>query len=231
MIRGTVAPANVRRRAGSGSTEASTCNRHTPRAQRTKMTEYRTWFHERRRPSRGIRDWHLASRRGPRRRYRFRASDVPDGGSNASDAAPVKAPTSKWRLAMRRVVSLWARTLVTPRGPAFASDRLNAISASYPRPRHTGTGLERRPVSASSTRRAIRPCPTLTDGAGGFLPGVPLGCLGIGDRDQDRALATPGRSPLISGCRRRQRHAGASACYPPHLCRFRVSVAPAGGSN
>jgi hypothetical protein len=34
------------------SDEASTCKRHAPGAQRAKMTEYRTWFHERRRPPR-----------------------------------------------------------------------------------------------------------------------------------------------------------------------------------
>ncbi len=34
------------------SEEASTCKRHAPPAQRAKMTEYRTWFHERRRPPR-----------------------------------------------------------------------------------------------------------------------------------------------------------------------------------
>jgi hypothetical protein len=34
------------------SEEASTCKRHAPGAQRAKMTEYRTWFHERRRPPR-----------------------------------------------------------------------------------------------------------------------------------------------------------------------------------
>jgi hypothetical protein len=34
------------------SDEASTCKRHAPRAQRGKMTEYRAWFHERRRPPR-----------------------------------------------------------------------------------------------------------------------------------------------------------------------------------
>jgi hypothetical protein len=34
------------------SEEASTCRRHAPRAQRAKMTEYRTWFRERRRPPR-----------------------------------------------------------------------------------------------------------------------------------------------------------------------------------
>jgi hypothetical protein len=32
--------------------EASTCKRHAPRAQRAKMTDYRAWFHERRRPPR-----------------------------------------------------------------------------------------------------------------------------------------------------------------------------------
>ncbi len=32
--------------------EASTCRRHAPSAQRAKMTEYRAWFHERRRPPR-----------------------------------------------------------------------------------------------------------------------------------------------------------------------------------
>jgi hypothetical protein len=35
------------------SAEASTCRRHAPAAQRAKMTEYRNWFQERRRPPRG----------------------------------------------------------------------------------------------------------------------------------------------------------------------------------
>ena len=34
------------------SEEASTCKRRAPSAQRAKMTEYRAWFHERRRPPR-----------------------------------------------------------------------------------------------------------------------------------------------------------------------------------
>jgi hypothetical protein len=34
------------------SNEASTCKRYAPRAQRAKMTEYRAWFNERRRPPR-----------------------------------------------------------------------------------------------------------------------------------------------------------------------------------
>jgi hypothetical protein len=34
------------------SAEASTCKRHAPGAQRAKMTQYRAWFHERRRPPR-----------------------------------------------------------------------------------------------------------------------------------------------------------------------------------
>jgi len=34
------------------SEEASTCKRQAPSAQRAKMTEYRAWFHERRRPPR-----------------------------------------------------------------------------------------------------------------------------------------------------------------------------------
>jgi hypothetical protein len=38
--------------APDNSAEASTCKRHAPGAQRGKMTEYRTWFHERRRPPR-----------------------------------------------------------------------------------------------------------------------------------------------------------------------------------
>jgi hypothetical protein len=33
------------------SEEASTCKRHASSAQRAKMMEYRTWFHERRRPA------------------------------------------------------------------------------------------------------------------------------------------------------------------------------------
>jgi hypothetical protein len=39
--------------APEGSEEASTCKRHAPVPQRTKMAEYRAWFHERRRPPRG----------------------------------------------------------------------------------------------------------------------------------------------------------------------------------
>jgi hypothetical protein len=35
------------------SDEASTCKRRASSAQRAKMSEYRTWFHERRRPPRG----------------------------------------------------------------------------------------------------------------------------------------------------------------------------------
>jgi hypothetical protein len=38
--------------AAEGSEEAATCKRHAPAAQRTKMAEYRAWFHERRRPPR-----------------------------------------------------------------------------------------------------------------------------------------------------------------------------------
>ena len=38
--------------AAEGSEEASTCRRYAPRAQRAKMTEYRPWFNERRRPPR-----------------------------------------------------------------------------------------------------------------------------------------------------------------------------------
>ncbi len=38
--------------AAEKSDEASTCKRHAPSAQRAKMTEYRPWFHERRRPPR-----------------------------------------------------------------------------------------------------------------------------------------------------------------------------------
>jgi hypothetical protein len=34
------------------SDEASTCKRHAPGAQRAKMTKYRPWFQERRRPPR-----------------------------------------------------------------------------------------------------------------------------------------------------------------------------------
>jgi hypothetical protein len=38
--------------AQGGSEEASTCKRQAPSAQRAKMTKYRMWFHERRRPPR-----------------------------------------------------------------------------------------------------------------------------------------------------------------------------------
>ena len=34
------------------SEEAATCKRHASLAQRAKMTQYRAWFHERRRPPR-----------------------------------------------------------------------------------------------------------------------------------------------------------------------------------
>jgi hypothetical protein len=39
--------------AAEGSEEAATCKRRAPEAQRGKMTEYRAWFNERRRPPRG----------------------------------------------------------------------------------------------------------------------------------------------------------------------------------
>jgi hypothetical protein len=39
--------------APEGSEEAATCRRRAPAAQRAKMTNYRAWFHERRRPPRG----------------------------------------------------------------------------------------------------------------------------------------------------------------------------------
>jgi hypothetical protein len=39
--------------AKEGSQEAATCRRHAPAGQRAKMSEYRPWFHERRRPARG----------------------------------------------------------------------------------------------------------------------------------------------------------------------------------
>ncbi|WP_415187862.1 hypothetical protein [Rhodomicrobium sp.] len=38
--------------AAEGTDEASTCKRRAPAAQRTKMQDYRVWFHERRRPAR-----------------------------------------------------------------------------------------------------------------------------------------------------------------------------------
>ena len=38
--------------AAEKSAEAATCRRHAPQAQRGKMSEYRAWFHERRRPPR-----------------------------------------------------------------------------------------------------------------------------------------------------------------------------------
>jgi hypothetical protein len=38
--------------AAEKSDEASTCKRFAPGAQREKMTKYRAWFHERRRPPR-----------------------------------------------------------------------------------------------------------------------------------------------------------------------------------
>ena len=39
--------------AREGSEEAGACKRHAPQAQRARMTQYRAWFHERRRPARG----------------------------------------------------------------------------------------------------------------------------------------------------------------------------------
>ncbi len=38
--------------ASEKSDEAATCKRYAPGAQREKMTKYRAWFHERRRPAR-----------------------------------------------------------------------------------------------------------------------------------------------------------------------------------
>lgn len=39
--------------AASGSDEAATCKQRASDAQRTNMTQYREWFRERRRPTRG----------------------------------------------------------------------------------------------------------------------------------------------------------------------------------
>jgi hypothetical protein len=38
--------------AADNSEESATCRRHAPSAQRDKMSKYREWFHERRRPPR-----------------------------------------------------------------------------------------------------------------------------------------------------------------------------------
>jgi hypothetical protein len=38
--------------AAEGSEEAATCKRHASVVQRTKMKDYRAWFHDRRRPPR-----------------------------------------------------------------------------------------------------------------------------------------------------------------------------------
>src|SRR5215471_20355599 len=67
-----------------------------------------------------------------------------------------------------------------------------ANSAFYPRPRRGEIGLERLPGSTSWVRavgaglapdlcsRGVRPLRILSDGAGGFLPGVPWECLDTG---------------------------------------------------
>src|SRR5262249_20025883 len=39
--------------ASANSEEAATCRRHAPAAQKEKMSKYRAWFHDRRRPARG----------------------------------------------------------------------------------------------------------------------------------------------------------------------------------
>jgi hypothetical protein len=41
--------------AKEGSDEASTCKRRAPQVQRAKMSDYRPWFSERRRPPRAVR--------------------------------------------------------------------------------------------------------------------------------------------------------------------------------
>ncbi|MCA9709567.1 MAG: hypothetical protein KDK70_27260, partial [Myxococcales bacterium] len=43
----------IRWGAPKGSKEGSTCRRRAPQPQRLKMSAYRSWFHERRRPARG----------------------------------------------------------------------------------------------------------------------------------------------------------------------------------
>jgi hypothetical protein len=44
--------AEIRWGAGAGSVDFATCTRHAPEEQRARMQEYRTWFHEAKRPSR-----------------------------------------------------------------------------------------------------------------------------------------------------------------------------------
>jgi hypothetical protein len=81
----------------------------------------------------------------------------------------------------------WRQVTSSPRTPFWrmlprvigriGSSKRGIVGAFYPRPRRTGTGFGRRACSSACRgfRLTLR---TLSDGAGGFLPGVPLDCLG-----------------------------------------------------
>jgi hypothetical protein len=82
-------------------------------------------------------------------------------------------------------------------------DRYNEFAMNYSDepPSHirvecAGIGLGRRTGSAPSVRRGFRP--DLDDGAGGFLPGAPLGCLRMWDQDY---IWCPGPSETIRRAR------------------------------
>lgn len=117
----------------------------------------------------------------------------------------------------------------------------------YARPRRAGADFGRRPVSVSSIprctdgssglvpdlcSRGVRPILTLTDGAGGLLPGVPLdlGCLGMTHQkrvgpgrwcDADKGLE-PREGNSTSFQRWPQRHVPITeATVPPVLQTFR----------
>ncbi len=60
------------------------------------------------------------------------------------------------------------------------------------------------PRLAITLRCGFRFGRTLTDGAGGFLPGVPLGCLGMGSqRSQRRRVPGPNDVLIEPACRGR----------------------------
>jgi hypothetical protein len=102
----------------------------------------------------------------------------------ATDATPAQLPSVMGRIGSSSLAI----------GPATNSEDRRA--EFYPRPRRTWTGLRRRRVSVSVVRRCadcssglalalcskgVRPLRTLSDGAGGFLPGVLFECLDTGD--------------------------------------------------
>jgi hypothetical protein len=122
----------------------------------------------------------------------FRRSGTPAMSPSPPKGPPMNDGTNEEH-ARRRVDHVPKRLLGGTSNRLRPKRSAKASPSTYPR--RTETSLLRRPVlvslvcaDASSVlapdlcSTGVRPLRTLSDGAGGFLPGVPLECLDTGDR-------------------------------------------------